>query len=215
MKIAFAIAGEAHAASTEAGTAPAEGETAPAGAETHGGTETQAGTEVAHGAEGGHGGAFPPFDPASFASQLLWLAITFGIFYMLMARVAIPQLGSILDTRKSRIDQDIAEANRLRDEAEHASAAYELELTEARNRAGSIGAKARDEAKAAADAERHRVEAELNARLAEAEERISSIKSKAMKEVGTIASDTTSVIVRELLGTNVTEAEIAAAIGKR
>ncbi|MCU0790085.1 MAG: F0F1 ATP synthase subunit B [Nitratireductor sp.] len=213
MKIAFAIAGEAHAASTEAGTAaaPVEGE-----AGTHGGTETQAGTEVAHGAEGGHGGgAFPPFDPASFASQLLWLAITFGIFYLLMARVAIPRLGSILHSRKARIDQDISEANRLRDEAEHASAAYELELTEARNRAGSIGAKARDEAKAAAEAERHRVEAELNARLAEAEERIAAIKSKAMKEVGTIASDTTSTIVRELLGTKVTDAEIAAAIGKR
>jgi F-type H+-transporting ATPase subunit b len=210
MKIAFAIAGEAHAASTEAGTNAAGGEAAPAGAETH------SGTEIAHGAEGGHGGgAFPPFDPASFASQLLWLAITFGIFYLLMDRVAIPRLGSILHARKSRIDQDIAEANRLRDEAEHASAAYELGLTEARNRAGSIGAKARDEAKAAAEAERHRVEAELNARLAEAEERIAAIKAKAMKEVGSIASDTTSAIVRELLGTNVTEAEIAAAIGKR
>lgn len=213
MKIAFAIVGEAHAASTEAGTAAAEGE---GGAGTHGGTETQAGTEVAHAAEGGHGGGvFPPFDPASFASQLLWLAITFGIFYLLMARVAIPRLGSILHSRKERIDQDIAEANRLRDEAEHASAAYELELTEARNRAGSIGAKARDEAKSAAEAERHRVEAELNAKLAEAEERIASIKSKAMKDVGTIASDTTSAIVRELLGTKVTDAEIAAVIGKR
>ncbi len=208
MKIAFAFVGEAHAASTtETGTAPAAGEAA---------TGTHTGTEAAHGAEGGHGGgAFPPFDPTFFASQLLWLAITFGIFYVLMARVAIPRLGSILETRKERIDTDIAEANRLRDEAEHASAAYELELAEARNKANAIGTKARDEAKAAAEAERHRVEAELNEKLAGAEERIAAIKEKALKEVGAIAADTTSVIVRELLGASVSEAEIAAAIGKR
>jgi hypothetical protein len=36
-----------------------------------------------------------------------------------------------------------------------------------------------------------------------------------LKEVGAIAADTTSVIVRELLGATVSDAEIAAAIGKR
>lgn len=213
MKIAFAIVGTAYAASTETGTT--ETGTAPVAGEAAAGTETHAGTEVAHGAEGGHGGAFPPFDPTHFASQLFWLAITFGIFYLLMQRVAIPRLGSIMETRKNRIDTDIAEANRLRDEAEHASAAYELELAEARNKANTIGTKARDEAKAAAEAERHRVEAELNEKLAGAEERIAGIKERALKEVGVIAADTTSVIVRELLGANVSDAEIAAAIGKR
>jgi F-type H+-transporting ATPase subunit b len=212
MKIAFAIVGEAHAASTTetgttAGSAPAAGEAA---------VDTHAGTEAAHGAEGGHGGgAFPPFDPTFFASQLLWLAITFGIFYVLMARVAIPRLGDILETRKNRIDTDLADAARLRDEAEHASAAYELELAEARNKANTIGTKARDESKAAAEAERQRVEAELNQKLAGAEERIAAIKERALKEVGTIAAETTSVIVRELLGASVSDAEIAAAIGKR
>ncbi|HSO48191.1 MAG TPA: F0F1 ATP synthase subunit B [Rhizobiaceae bacterium] len=214
MKIAFAIVGEAHAAGTEAGAAPAEGTDAHGAAATQAG-ETHAGTEAAHGAEAGHGGAFPPFDPTFFASQLLWLAITFGIFYLLMARMAVPRLGSIIETRHQRIQQDVAEANRLKDEAAHAGAAYELELSEARNRAGTIGAKARDDAKAAADAERHRVEDELNAKLGEAEARIASIKAKAMKDVGAIAADTTSAIVRELLGAKVTDAEIAAAIGKR
>ena len=33
---------------------------------------------------------FPPFDATTFASQLLWLAITFAVLYYLMARVARP-----------------------------------------------------------------------------------------------------------------------------
>ena len=48
--------------------------------------------------------------------------------------------------------------------------------------------------------------------MAEAETRIASIKSKAMAEVGTIANDTTSEIVKELIGGKLTKAEIAKAV---
>ena len=42
-----------------------------------------AGTEVPH--EGGHEeGMFPPFDASTFPSQILWLAITFGLFYLFL-----------------------------------------------------------------------------------------------------------------------------------
>jgi F-type H+-transporting ATPase subunit b len=233
MKIAFAIIGEAHAAGSAASSAaaaaasgstgteaPATGTTATEGTAapgTHSGTDaTHAGTEVAHGKKGGHGGAFPPFDPTFFASQIFWLVLTFGIFYFLMARVAMPRLASIIETRKNRIDQDLDEARRLKDEADHAAAAYELELAEARKRAHAIGQKARDESKAGAESERNRIESELNAKLQAAEERISGIKSRALKEVDGIASQTTAVIVQELLGAKATAAEIASAItGKR
>ena len=39
--------------------------------------------EQKHG-ESGEGASFPPFDPAHFASNLFWLAITFAALYWLM-----------------------------------------------------------------------------------------------------------------------------------
>lgn len=179
--------------------------------ETH--SETHAGTEA--GDAGGHGGAFPPFDPTHFASQLLWLAITFGIFYMLMARVAIPRIGGILETRRDRISQDIDEAQRMKDEADAAYAAYEQELAEARSRAGAIAQTARDEAKADADAERQRIEQSLAEKLSEAEAKIAGIKAQALAEVDRIAVDTTQVIVSELIGGTTSAAEVEAALGEK
>jgi F-type H+-transporting ATPase subunit b len=211
MKIAFAIIGEAYAASETAPAQHGATGTEPAAAGTQG--ETHATTEAGQGAEGHGGGAFPPFDPASFASQLLWLAITFGIFYLLMSRLAIPRIAAIVETRKERIAQDLDEARRLKEEADAAHAAFEHEVAQARNAAAAIAGKARDEAKAKAEASRRKVEEEENAKLAEAESRIAAVKAKALKEVGAIASDTTGAIVRELLGANVTAAEITAALG--
>jgi F-type H+-transporting ATPase subunit b len=164
--------------------------------------------EAAHGASG----LFPPFDSTSFASQLLWLAITFGIFYLLMSRVAIPRISGILGVRRDRIARDLDEAQRLKEESDAALAAYEQELTEARNSAHAIAQEARDKAKVEADAKRGAVESKLNEKLASSEKKIADIKAKALGEVDGIASDAVTQIVRELIGGTVTKADAAKAV---
>lgn len=186
---------------------PAYAETTPP-ADAAAGTTTETG--AVHPAE--HGGVFPPFDSASFASQLLWLAITFGLFYMVMSKVIVPRIGGILETRRDRIAQDLDEANRLKEQSDAAIAAYEQELAAARKKAGDIAQGARDKAKAEADAERTTTEAALSARMAEAEVSIASIKAKALGEVDAIAEETATGIVKHLLGGAVTKAEVSAAI---
>lgn len=157
-------------------------------------------------------GVFPPFDSSSFPSQLLWLAITFGLLYYLMAKIALPRISDILETRSDRIAQDIDEAGRLKDESDAAIAAYEQELAEARTRAHGIAQEARDEAKAELEAKRSGVEADLADKIAEAESRISQIKTQAMGEVGAIAEETTQAIMAELFSGKVTKAEVAKAV---
>ena len=157
-------------------------------------------------------GAFPPFDPATFPSQLLWLAITFGLFYLFLKRVVVPRVGGIIDVRNDRISQDLDQASKLKGEADAAVAAYEQELAEAKKNANSIGQQAADAAKTEAETARKKIEAALDGKLGEAEARISSIKANAMKEVGTIAEDTASAIVDALVGGKASKAEIAAAV---
>src|SRR6266404_6577871 len=89
---------------------------------------------------GGHKGTFPPFLKETFASQLVWLAITFVALYLLISRVAVPRIGGIIEERGKRIEGDFAAAQRMKDESEAALAAYEKSLAEARNRAQAIGA---------------------------------------------------------------------------
>src|SRR5579859_287483 len=92
------------------------------------GQKTSAHTE----ADGGHGGAFPPFDTSTFPSQLVWLAITFVALYLIVSRIALPRVGAVIDKRQSKIEGDLGEAQRLKDESEAALKAYESELASAR-----------------------------------------------------------------------------------
>ncbi len=168
-----------------------------------------AGTEVPH--EGGHSAAFPPFDSSTFPSQILWLAITFGLFYIFLKKVIVPRLGAILDVRQTRIAQDIEQATKMKADADAAVAAYEQELAEARGNANKIGQQARDNAKVEADTKRKSIEASLEQKLADAEARVAKIKDAAMQDVGSIAEETASAIVSALGGKSA-KGDVSAAV---
>jgi F-type H+-transporting ATPase subunit b len=164
----------------------------------------------------GHKGAFPPFNPQTFASQLFWLVIAFVLLYVLMAKVAIPRVGAIIENRQKRIDDDIAEAGRLKQQSDEAVAAYEKALADARSRAQTIANETRERQQAAADASRKALEDQLNAKLAEAEKTIAATKQAAMSNVRGIAADAAKAIVERLIdkrpADNVVDAAVAGAI---
>ena len=144
--------------------------------------------------------AFPPFDRETFASQLFWLAITFALLYLLMARFALPRVGSIIAARHSKIESDLAAAAQLKSNAEAAMEAYEKALAEARGRAQTIGGETRAKLNAEAEEARKKLEAELNAKLAEAEKTIGDTKAGAMRNVRGIAAEAAAAIVAKLTG---------------
>jgi len=155
---------------------------------------------------------FPPFDPSHFPSQILWLAITFGIFYYLVAKHITPRLSGIIETRESRIAVDLAEATRMKDEADAAVAKYEQELAEARAKGNAIAAEAREKAKAEATAERTKLDADISKKITDAEASINEIKNRALSEVATVAEDTAAQIVEQLTGVSVTKADVKSAV---
>lgn len=157
-------------------------------------------------------GLFPPFDTSTFVSQLLWLAITFGILYYVMSKIALPRIATILEERNDRIADDLAEAERLRRETDETIAAYEQSLAEAKHEAHEIAARARQEAKAEIAARQAKLDAEIDGKLAAAQAQIDETREKAMAEVGNIARETAEAMVAHLIGTDIPKSDIDAAV---
>jgi F-type H+-transporting ATPase subunit b len=157
---------------------------------------------------------FPPFNKETFVSQLVWLVIFFVALYAIISKLAIPQLGGIIEARSQKIDGDLAEAKRLKDQSDAAIAAYEKSLADARARAQTLAGETRDKLAAEAEVTRKKLEAELNARLAKAEQTIAATKTAAMANVQGIAADTAGAIVERLTGTAPSGAAVAAAVAE-
>ena len=170
--------------------------------------ETTAHTE----APAGHS-KFPPFESEFFPSQLVWLAITFVLLYVLMSRIALPRIGAIMAERSKVISDDLATADQLKERSDAAAAAYEKALADARGRAQGIAAATREQQARETEDLHKRLEAQLHERIAAAEQSIAKSRGAAMSNVKSIAAETASAIVERLIGQRPREEEIAAALG--
>lgn len=154
----------------------------------------------------------PQLDFSTFASQLIWLAIAFGLLYALMSKIALPRIATVLEERRDRIANDLDAAENLKRETESTIAAYEAAQAEARAKAHEIVGEMRDKLTAETDAERKRVEATLAEKTAEADKAIREATEQALSEIGNIATETTEAIVKQLVGGRWTKAKISGAV---
>jgi F-type H+-transporting ATPase subunit b len=157
-------------------------------------------------------GGLPQLNPNDFAPQLIWLAVTFGLLYLILSRVALPRVAEVLDERKARIASDLEAAAKLKAETDRALADYEKALADARGKASGIAKDMRQKLASETDAERAKVEKQLAAKLQDAEASITAMKTKALASVNDIAAETAAAIVGKIIGQNVDAAEVRAAL---
>ena len=163
----------------------------------------------------GPGKVFPPLDPGTFASQLLWIALTFGLLYVLLKRFALPKVDAAIEERRRHIERDLKTAEKLKTATQLALSRYDLALTEARANASAIAKDLRDKLAAETEAERARHDALISQKLAEAEQRIAQSKARAVASVHEIAADTAGAIVARLIGTEVSKDELQRVLVQR
>lgn len=154
----------------------------------------------------------PQLNFADYEPQLVWLAITFVLLYVMMRRWALPKVARVLEERERRIKSDLERAERLKAEADEALAAYRKTLADAR-------AKAQAElraAAAAAAAEASKREAAFAASMAErsraAEQRIAEAKRAALADMRTVAAEVAAAMTVKLAGVTAPADDVRAAV---
>jgi F-type H+-transporting ATPase subunit b len=158
-----------------------------------------------------HKGGLPQFDLSLWPGQIVWLLVIFFAVLLFVRLFVTPRVGGAIEERETKIAGDIADARRLKDEADAQAAAAAAETAQARAAAQRVGAEARAKAQADIAARLAAEEAKLAATGAEAEARIAKARDAAMANVAGIGSDTANQIVAKLTGRAATAAELTAA----
>ncbi len=154
----------------------------------------------------------PQLDIATFPPQLVWLAISFIVLYVIMARVGLPQVGGIITARRTRIDGDLERASQMKAEAEAVIAAYERALAEARQQAQQTMKETTDRLNAEAAERQRKVAEKLAAETAAAERRIAEAKRAALGNVREIAVEVARSAAAKLTGEQIDAARAGAAV---
>ena len=171
----------------------------------------------ASGAAQAAGGGMPQLNFHDFAPQLVWLAITFVVLYLVMSKLAMPLISDTLDKRQAKIQGDLDAAEKASEDTRALVAAYEKRLADAREEARRLQRERNEADSAAATARLTELADRLNGRIDEAEKRIAGQRAQVMDSLEDMAHDIAADIYSKLAGqpadSGMLKAKIAAAKG--
>jgi F-type H+-transporting ATPase subunit b len=138
--------------------------------------------------------------PFIFASQLFWLLVVFGIIYFFIGRGMVPKIQSVVEQRDAKIAEDLAAAQKAREDAEAVEAAYRERIEVSRSEALKVAQEAKQQAALETEKRLKAIDEQIGARVAEAEAKIRAAADKARKELEPIAAEAASQLVGKLTG---------------
>ena len=154
----------------------------------------------------------PQLDVSAFSPQIIWLIITFVILYALMAKVALPRIGNILEQRQARIDDNLDVAQSLKRESNKDAESYDQAIAGAREKARIAIQETTKEISLEIANRQDELGVKLSGELKSAEDRIADAKALATKSIHESAASITSDAIRILIGEKPTENAIKSAI---
>jgi F-type H+-transporting ATPase subunit b len=144
-------------------------------------------------------------------AQVVWMLIIFGGLYYVMARYALPQVESVLEARRARIEGDLESAQAAKQRADAAMADHQAATAKARAEAQAAVGAATQKAQAEAASRAEALNARLAAQIEAAETQIASARDNAMGALRQVATDTADALVTRLIGRS-DSAAVAAAV---
>ena len=140
---------------------------------------------------------------ATYASQIFWLLVTFGILYFGIGKMMVPRVIATVDAREGQIAADLAAAELARLAADQVEAAWRLKMDEARAAALAETTAAKAQAAKAAESQIRSADAELAERLAHHDLAVGNAKAQAMLNLQSVAADVAQELVAKVSGLTV------------
>lgn len=142
---------------------------------------------------------------ATYASQLFWLLVTFGLVYFVIGRGMVPKVQGTVDARDRSVAEDLAAADAARAAADQTEEQWRARENASREAAQKLLGEARASAAVASEARLAKAGEGVGAQVAEAEARIAASSRQAMAEIESVAAEAARDIVARIAGTEVPE----------
>ena len=163
-------------------------------------------------AQGAEAGGMPQLNPEFWISQIFWLVLTFGFLYIILSKLILPKISKNLETRKSQILENIETADKQKEESENKLKEYHKIILESKIKAKNYFNDSRKKVLEDIDKKRIALEKDLDEEIAATENEINDLKKNSDEKISKIALDTSSELIKELIGEEVNNSSISAIV---
>ena len=160
------------------------------------------------GAEGG----MPQLNPDYWVSQIFWVILIFGTLYVILWRIILPKINVNLENRKSQILTDLNDAQKFEDQSKEKLSEYNQILNQAKQEAKKILDGTRKKINRDIESKKNQFNLEIKKEIEKAEKEIKTLKLSSIENINKIAIETSSEIIRKIIGTEVNASSVFAIV---
>ena len=157
-------------------------------------------------------GGMPQLNPEFWVSQIFWLIITFGILYIVLSKFILPKISSNLELRKSQIQENIETAEKQREISEVKLKEYDEIILKSKLEAKNIFKNAREKIIKDINLKKETLDKQIDDEISNAEQEIKTLKRNATDKINKIAIETSSDLLKKLIGTEINNSSISAIV---
>ena len=157
-------------------------------------------------------GGMPQLNPEFWVSQIFWLTLTFGILYIVLSKLILPKISANLELRKSQIQENIEAAEKQRESSESKLKEYDEIILKSKLEAKNIFKDAREKALKDINSKKEILDKQINEEINNAEIEIQILKKSASEKINKIAIETSSDLIKKIIGTEVNNSSISAIV---
>jgi len=163
-------------------------------------------------AQSAESSGMPQLNPEFWVSQIFWLVLTFGILYLVLSKIVLPKISENLETRKSEILENIETAEKQRKESENKIKQFEKIVLESKIEAKNFFNEKRQKVLEDIAKKRSALEKDIDSEINAAEDEISKLRNTSGDKINKIAIETSSELIRQLIGEEVNSSSISAIV---
>ena len=149
----------------------------------------------------------PQLDITTWPSQIFWLVVLFAVGYVIMSRIVTPRIGTVLEERRKRLDDDLAKAREASEDAAKIRAGYEETLEIARADAAAHAKDAAAKATQSVEAANAKLSKKLATKAQAAEAKLAKTRAEAMENLNAVAVEAAIAATQHLTGIKATKAQ--------
>ena len=154
----------------------------------------------------------PQLNPEFWISQIFWLTLSFGILYAVLSKLILPKISANLELRKSQIQENIEAAEKQRETSETKLKEYDEIILKSKSEAKNIFKDAREKVLKDINSKKETLEKQIDDEIKKAEQEIEVLQKGAPEKINKIAIETSSELVKKLIGAEVNNSSISAIV---
>ena len=154
----------------------------------------------------------PQLNPEFWAAQIFWLILTFSSLYLIIWKVFLPKITLSIENRKSRVVNDLDEAQKLKENAEKKLNEYNKIIEESKKEAKKITEDSKKKLDRDIKNKKQQFNDEIEKELMAAEKEIKDLKKSSISSINNIAAETSAEIIKQIINIEVNKSSVSAIV---